>query len=64
MDHAQWIFTPERRAIYTRTAEKLRLFILVFARNIFLQTLLNQYIDGTPQGQHETSPKRNEAGPG
>jgi hypothetical protein len=44
--------------------EKLRLFIFIFARNLLLQPLLNQYITGTPKGQQETSPERNEAGPG
>ena len=44
-------------------AEKLRLFIFVLARNIFLQPMLNQYITGAPKGQQETSSKRKEAGP-
>jgi hypothetical protein len=44
--------------------EKLRPFIFVFTRNLFLQPLLNQYISGSPMGQQETSPERNEAGPG
>ena len=54
----------DRRAIYTGLAEKLRLFIFKFTRNLLLQPLLNQYITGTPEGQQETSPKRDEAGPG
>jgi hypothetical protein len=40
------------------------MFIFMFTRNLLLQPLLNQYITGTPEGQQETSPKRDEAGPG
>lgn len=46
--------------IYTRIREKLRIFIFVPGRNLFPQTLLNQYITGTPQRQQEPNLQRNE----
>jgi hypothetical protein len=35
----------------TDPAQKLRMFIFDFGRNILPQTLLNQYITGSPEGQ-------------
>jgi hypothetical protein len=56
--------TAQKGAIDPQSSIKLRLFIFTFARNISLQTLLNQDITGSPERQQETSlpPERSRAG--